>query len=206
MIKYILGAIIIGVLLWIKPWQGTATSKVQATPDTTITTSTDILDSIFLLPANQVINNEDSELEITQKFDKAIQKFMKRWELKGASFALMKDDRLIYSKGYGYADEEAGIPMDVMHVFRIASVSKLITAAAIMKLQEENKLHLSDHVFGPEGILNDSLFLDIKDKRSKDITVEQLLRHQGGYTQAYGDPMFCPLTIAKKWTLPHLPT
>ena len=198
MIKYILGAIIIGVLLWIKPWQGTATSKVQATPDTTITTSTDILDSIFLLPANQVINNEDSELEITQKFDKAIQKFMKRWELKGASFALMKDDRLIYSKGYGYADEEAGIPMDVMHVFRIASVSKLITAAAIMKLQEENKLHLSDHVFGPEGILNDSLFLDIKDKRSKDITVEQLLRHQGGYTQAYGDPMFCPLTIAKK--------
>lgn len=78
MIKYILGAIIIGVLLWIKPWQGTATSKVQATPDTTITTSTDILDSIFLLPANQVINNEDSELEITQKFDKAIQKFMKR--------------------------------------------------------------------------------------------------------------------------------
>ena len=74
----------------------------------------------------------------------------------------MKNDRLIYSKGYGFADEEENVPMDVMHVFRIASISKLITAVAIMKLQEEGKLTLQDRVFGPEGILNDTIFSDIK--------------------------------------------
>ena len=196
--KYILIAFIAGIVIWMKPWKWGEAPEAPITAEIQADTSSNPLDSLFLLPANQVINNEDSELEVTEKFDNLIQKFMKRWELKGASFALMKDDRLIYSKGYGYADEEAGIPMDVMHVFRIASVSKLITAAAIMKLQEENKLHLTDRVFGEGGILNDSLFLDIKDKRSKHITVEHLLRHQGGFTRAYGDPMFCPLDIAKK--------
>lgn len=92
--------------------------------------------------------------------------------------------------------------MDVMHVFRIASVSKLITAVAIMKLQEEGRLQLSDKVFGPEGILNDPIFQEIRDKRSLQITVEHLLRHQGGYSIAYGDPMFCPLDIAKKMNVP----
>ena len=45
--------------------------------------------------------------------------------------------------------------MDVMHVFRIASISKLITAVAIMKLQEEGKLTLQDRVFGRFQKLNE---------------------------------------------------
>lgn len=203
MIKYLAAIIFIGVIILCKPWElfsepesgysmeDSAAAQFMLFPDT-----------IILLPANHVINNTDSELEITRKFDQQIQHFMQKWELKGASFALMKDDRLIYSKGYGYADYEENIPMDVMHVFRIASVSKLITAVAVMKLQEEGRLHLSDRVFGPEGILNDALFQDIKDKRSLQITVEHLLRHQGGYSLAYGDPMFCPLSIAKKMNVP----
>ena len=125
--KYILIAFIAGIVIWMKPWKWGEAPEAPITAEIQADTSSNPLDSLFLLPANQVINNEDSELEVTEKFDNLIQKFMKRWELKGASFALMKDDRLIYSKGYGYADEEAGIPMDVMHVFRIASVSKLIT-------------------------------------------------------------------------------
>ena len=140
--------------------------------DTTLLSSTLSSDSLMLFPANQVINNNDSELDITLKFDRIIRKFMQKWEIKGASFALMKNDRLIYSKGYGFADEEENVPMDVMHVFRIASISKLITAVAIMKLQEEGKLTLQDRVFGPEGILNDTIFSDIKDPRTTKITVE----------------------------------
>ena len=101
-----------------------------------------------------------------------------------------------------FADEEENVPMDVMHVFRIASISKLITAVAIMKLQEEGKLTLQDRVFGPEGILNDTIFSDIKDPRTTKITVENLLRHQGGFSIAYGDPMFCPVEIARKMQVP----
>lgn len=151
-----------------------------------------------LLPINQVINNSDSDLEETQKFDQAIEHFLQKWNIKGASFALMKDDHLLYSKGYGFADEEKQVPVDVMHIFRIASVSKLITAVAIMKMVEENKLNLSDTVFGPNGILNDTIFSEIRDKRVLNITVEHLLRHQGGFSIAYGDPMFNPIQIAEE--------
>ncbi len=198
--KYIAVVCVIVILLWNKPWQwlGVSMDSNLSRDSGALMLQRQLTDSLLLLPANQVINNKDSELEMTRKFDRLIEKFIQKWELKGVSFALMKDDRLIYSKGYGYADLEKGIPMDVMHVFRIASVSKLITAVGIMKLQEEGKLKLSDCVFGPKGILNDSIFSEIKDKRSCKITIEHLLRHQGGYTLAYGDPMFNPLLIAKK--------
>ena len=128
---------------------------------------------------------------------------MDQWEIKGASLAIMKDGKLIYSKGYGYADEENEVKTDVNHIFRIASVSKLITAAGIMKLVENGTLSLDDKVFGEEGILNDTtLYAPVKDKRMNHITVENLLRHQGGFTNRAGDPMFCPIDIAEKMNVP----
>ena len=178
--KYIILILVAGLIIFVKPWRMSLEESIfSPAEDTTLLSSTLSSDSLMLFPANQVINNNDSELDITLKFDRIIRKFMQKWEIKGASFALMKNDRLIYSKGYGFADEEENVPMDVMHVFRIASISKLITAVAIMKLQEEGKLTLQDRVFGPEGILNDTIFSDIKDPRTTKITVENLLRHQG---------------------------
>ena len=201
--KYIILILVAGLIIFVKPWRMSLEESIfSPAEDTTLLSSTLSSDSLMLFPANQVINNNDSELDITLKFDRIIRKFMQKWEIKGASFALMKDDRLIYSKGYGFADEEENVPMDVMHVFRIASISKLITAVAIMKLQEEGKLTLQDRVFGPEGILNDTIFSDIKDPRTTKITVENLLRHQGGFSIAYGDPMFCPVEIARKMQVP----
>lgn len=115
---------------------------------------------------------------------------MKRWEIKGGSLAVMKDGRLIYSKGYGWADEEAGIPMSPGNIMRIASLSKLVTATAIMQLCERKVLSLDDKVFGKGGILDCPQFSHIRDKRTKDITVNQLLRHEAGFTMHRGDPMF----------------
>lgn len=196
--KYIVLIAVIALIIFVKPWDiSIAGVNKSAKQDTTLIPPLSER-PLPLLPVNQVTNNTDSELAETQRFDRMIEQFMNKWEIKGASFALMKDNRLIYCKGYGLADAEAQIPTDVKHVFRVASVSKLITAVGIMKLVEEGKIRLNDRVFGEQGVLNDSCFLDIKDPRSKKITVEQLLRHQGGYSIAYGDPMFCPLEIARK--------
>ncbi len=200
-LKYLIYIIIPGLLVLWNPWGFSLANKCFSSQEETNVLSVPS-DSLQLLPANQVITNEDSELELSRKFDRQIEKFIRTWELKGASFALMKDDKLLYSKGYGFANVEDSIPMDVMHVFRIASVSKLITAVGIMKLQEEGLLKLGDRVFGPEGILNDSLYLNIKDKRTRRITVENLLRHQGGFSNAFGDPMFSPVAIAQKMNVP----
>ncbi|WP_372754168.1 serine hydrolase domain-containing protein [Labilibaculum sp.] len=144
------------------------------------------------------ISNKLSESEQTQKADYILNRFLKKWEVAGATVAIVKDGKLVYAKGYGYANVEDEKGVEPSNLFRIASVSKLITATAIMKLQEEGKLHLDDFVFGEHGILNDTIYSHIKDSRSKRIKVEHLLRHSAGYTSKYGDPMFVPLAIAKK--------
>ena len=129
---------------------------------------------------NHVIDDSLSDLEETKKMERTIERFMAQWEIKGASLAIMKNGKLLYSKGFGIADSAEGTPVNVSNIFRIASLSKLITATGIMKLWEEKKLSLDQPVFGEKGILNDSAFLDIKDPRIREITVEPLLRHPGG--------------------------
>lgn len=195
--KYVVLIVIVTLIIFVKPWEiSFAGGTLSHKNDSALIPPTENVPPLF--PVNQVVKNEDSNLPETQRFDRMIERFMAKWEIKGASFALMKNDSLIYCKGYGYADQEAEILTDVKHVFRVASVSKLITAVGIMKLSEEGKLRLSDRVFGEQGILNDSCYYDIKDTRCRQITIEQLLRHQGGFSNSYGDPMFCPLDIAEK--------
>jgi CubicO group peptidase (beta-lactamase class C family) len=79
----------------------------------------------------------------------------------------------------------------------VASVSKLITAAGIMKLTEQGKLSLEDRVFGPDGILNEPPFDFYVDKKVEDIKVVHLLNHSGGWTNRWGDPMFIPHAVAR---------
>jgi len=144
------------------------------------------------------ISNKLSNSKETKRADRLINRFLRKWELAGASVAIVKDGDLVFAKGYGYTNLEQKQRIEPSNLFRVASVSKLITATAIMKLQEENKLQISDYVFGEHGILNDSIYSHIRDKRAKRITIEELLRHTAGFTSKYGDPMFLPLAIAKK--------
>lgn len=140
---------------------------------------------------NDTLCNALSDLPEFHKMDSVVERYLKRWEINGAQLAISRNDSLLYAKGFGFADKDNGVRMEAGHIMRIASVSKLLTAVGIMKLREEGKLRLSDKVFGPDGILNDSIFTNaIKDKLYFDITVEHLLRHQAGFTKQDGDPMF----------------
>ena len=150
------------------------------------------------LPVSFRLKNELSTYESMQEFDQQIKVFMDKWNVVGASVAVLKDERLIYAKGFGYADKENEIKVEPRHLFRVASVSKLITAVAVMKLVEEGRLNLNDTVFGENGILNNPEFLDIKDEKFKYITVEHLLSHTSGFTNKAGDPMFMNLRIANE--------
>lgn len=151
----------------------------------------DTEDGRISVDLNRTLTNEMSDTTDLTKLDKDIQTYMQYWHLKGLSLSIMKNDSLVYAKGYGWADEEKGIEMSPGHILRLASVSKLITATGIMKLQEEGLLTLQDKVFGEDGILCDSTFTAaIKDKNYYKITVEHLLRHKAGFTTNAGDPMF----------------
>ncbi|MCQ2136218.1 MAG: beta-lactamase family protein [Bacteroidales bacterium] len=131
---------------------------------------------------NKTITNDDSDYPQLYKVDKLIQAYMNEWSLKGVSLSIMKNDSLVYAKGYGWADVERKEKMQPYHLLRMASVSKLITAAGVMNLVDRGMLSLDDKVFGPDGILKGGVYDKVaKDTSYTKITVEHLLRHQGGF-------------------------
>lgn len=144
------------------------------------------------------LENRYSDFAVTEGIDNSVNDFMKRWKIRGMSVAVTKDEELVYAKGFGYANAEKKETVKPGHLFRIASVSKLITAAAIMKLFEEQQLGLDDLVFGPEGILDTSLHHNYRDQKIEMITVRHLLNHTAGWSRLNGDPMFNSLYIAEK--------
>lgn len=148
-------------------------------------------------PLNQRIKNIETEFEFSPFIDQQVTGFMERSSLKGVSIAIIENEKLVFNKSYGFAEEELNVKATPEHLYRIASVSKLITAIAIMKLVEEGKMKLSDQVFGTEGFFNDEKYQDIRDRKLLDIQVIHLLNHTSGWTQRYGDPMFLPVEIAK---------
>lgn len=152
---------------------------------------------------NEIISNDDSDLDGLRALDRKIERYLEKWWIKGASLAITRNDSLVYAKGYGWADEEEGIRMQPGHIMRMASVSKLMTAVGIMVLQDRGLLNIKDSVFGPSGILCDSTYSShIKDKKHYRITVEHLLRHQGGF---YRDPVFSSRDVKHQMGLDHAP-
>lgn len=150
------------------------------------------------IPFSLLLDNQFSDYEETGIIDSHVSSFINRWRIQGVSLAITKDERLVYAKGFGIANNETGEEVKPGHLFRIASVSKLITAVAIMKLYEENKLNLDERVFGMNGIINDSIFVAYRDKRIESITIRHLLNHTAGWSGYSGDPMFNSLSIARK--------
>lgn len=158
---------------------------------------------VMMKRLNDSITNALSDIPELAGLDSRMEKYIKRWEMKGASLAITRGDSLVYAKGYGWADEELGIPMEPGHILRMASVSKLITATGIMVLQDRDSLSIRDTVFGPRGILNDSIFTSlIRYKDYKKITIEHLLRHQGGFGR---DPLFSSRDVKHQLRIDHVP-
>ena len=140
---------------------------------------------------NDTLTNALSAQPELHAMDSIMQRYLKRWDIHGAQLAISRHDSLLYARGFGYADKDRQIPMEPSYIMRMASVSKLVTATGIMKLRDMGKIRLSDKVFGPKGILNDTFYVNsIRDKRYFDITVEQLLRHKAGFTNYAGDAIF----------------
>src|SRR5262249_30274495 len=99
-------------------------------------------------------------------------------------------------RGYGQADVENGIAVQPDSTFRIASLSKFITATAVLTLVEQGKLDLDARAFALIPQLT-PLPGAVMDPRLPTITVRQLLQHTGGWDSSLsGDPMFNSTAIA----------
>jgi CubicO group peptidase (beta-lactamase class C family) len=147
---------------------------------------------------NYRLTNELSDFTGSKFIEKEAKDFLQQWNLAGMTMSIVKDGKLVFAHGYGYSDAEAKQPVNPGSLFRIASVSKLITAVAIMKLVEKKVISLDSKVFGPNAILKDPVFKSVADKRIYKITVRHLLAHAGGWSLAYGDPAFNSLVVLEK--------
>ncbi len=144
------------------------------------------------------LTNAKSDIPSLKPIDSMVNRVMRNLRLAGASVAVVKDEKLVYAKGFGFADKDANEEVQPYHLFRIGSVSKLVTAMAILKLVDEGKLSLDDYVFGEKGLLNGSKYSGIKNRNFYQIKVKHLLNHTSGWSLiTYGDPMFIPHKITK---------
>ena len=134
-----------------------------------------------------------------ESYDKIIADFMRKLAIPGGAVAVMRDGKLIYARGFGYADVENKTPVQPDARFRIASVSKPITSAAIMTLVEDGMLTLDDRVAPFIAHLTPAPGATV-DPRWEQITVRQLLNHTGGWDRDKPnggfDPMFRPAIAA----------
>lgn len=133
--------------------------------------------------------------DIVQKdiatIDAQIVQYMSTYKVPGASLAISKDGKLVYSKGYGFADQGSQEAVTVHHRFRIASISKTLTSIAIMNMMEESALSLDDKVFGEQGILGTTFGTKPYYPYLLKITVRDLLQHTGGgWRNFIDDPCF----------------
>ena len=125
-------------------------------------------------------------------FDETMKDFMVSHKVSAGSLAITYNGRLVFARGYTWskADSPATEPTSL---FRIASLSKAITSAGILKLVEENQLALDDKFidilpFGtPEG--------EIPDPNLGKVTILHLLEHLGGWDR---DKTFAPIFADKE--------
>ncbi|MBA3695141.1 MAG: beta-lactamase family protein, partial [Acidobacteria bacterium] len=79
-----------------------------------------------------------------QDFDDYVNKAIKDWEVPGLAIAVVKDDKVVFAKGYGMRELGKPSPVDERTLFAIGSSSKAFTAATVAMLVDEGKLKWDD--------------------------------------------------------------
>ena len=153
----------------------------------------DFRDKIELTVTSKSGTSKKYEINLKTDFesiDAEVERILDKYNIPGLQLAVSYQGRLVYINSYGVADKEANINVSNESLFRIASISKAITLAAILKLSEMNLLNFEDKVFGDDGILANDFGTKPYSTNVKLVTVRHLVEHKSGWTNYPFDPMF----------------
>src|SRR5688500_617082 len=120
-------------------------------------------------------------------FDVAIQKFMQEREISAGVISIRYRNQLVYERGYGWSDEAKSKKVEPNALFRIAGLSKPITAAAVRQLILQKKLTPTTKIV--ELLELKPLDGVTPDPRLAKVTIEHLLDHAGGWDPQTYEPM-----------------
>ncbi len=131
-----------------------------------------------IAPCNVASGKEDERFAC---YDRMMHDFLQEHRVPGAAIAVTDRGQLVFSRGYGYGDLADKQPVTPESLFRIASVSKPITAVATLQLIERNQLNLKDKVLDVLDLENEIAAVEPFDARWRSITIRHLLEHRGGW-------------------------
>lgn len=114
------------------------------------------------------------------QFDQFMANTLSTYGVPGGTLTLIRNGKIILARGYGLADQEANLPMQPDTLLRIASLSKTITAVAVLHMVETGELTLDEPAFARLPDLQSPDGTD-KDPRLSMITIRQLLTHTAGW-------------------------
>lgn len=135
---------------------------------------------LFLLATMAMLGTAPNNL-IAQTIEKRLIDEMEFNGAVGLAVAVVRDNAIVYKKSFGFKDLEAGIPLEVDDIFRIASISKSFSATAVMQLLEQGKLSLDDEV-------GDLVGFPVRNPKYPEvpITLRMLLSHTSSLTDSEG--------------------
>lgn len=119
---------------------------------------------------------------------KSIDEVMKEMHIPGISVAIINNFEVVWSKGYGIADIETKQPVDENTIFQAASISKPVTAMAVMKMVQDGKLDLDKNI---NTYLKSWQLPENEFTAKKAVTLKNLLSHNAGVT-VHGFPGYKP--------------
>jgi len=127
------------------------------------------------------LRSQDSAPAFVPRLDSLVLAELARTRTPGAQVAVVVDGRLAYAKGYGVADIETGRKVTEQTLFRVGSVTKMVTAATLTQLAAEGKLDLEAPI--------STYVKELAGKRVGTVSTHQLLTHSAGWLDnavAYG--------------------
>ena len=144
--------------------------------------------------------------EAYKPFDEMMTGFLENYGAPGAALAVSRQGQMVYARGFGLADTETGRNVEPESLFRIASVSKPLTAIAMLQIAARKSVPLDTPVF--EILPPRSWLARNADERLKRVTIRHLLQHRAGWDRDRTfDPIVRPVEAVRnaKKRLPAKP-
>ena len=172
--------------------------------------------NLLLLPVTilmiSIVNCTDSiridpkKQDLTSSIDSLFLSAVKNNEIPGAVVIIKENEGGFYHKSFGFQNISTGIPMEKNSIFRLASMTKAVTAVALLQLVEKGQINLDDKIEKYIPAFKDAEVLTevLKDSTCKTvpaksaITIKQLLTHTSGIGYGFQDEKYNSLVIKNR--------